>query len=299
MDQQGNVSNFVNDVETTLMIRTSRGKWPSTVQVYESAPSGSWQALPRGAVLQLMRDNVDIDPVPVNRSTIFHVLCGQVHAPEQCRGPLDRGVLNGCLYCGGKDHLTDIYNELSRLPGPDNTLRHWANHGPLPNRKPSAREDVVEKHHDLVDYSPKEDAPMYNQWWTMFVNDFVPGPLPPKVVELPAWVTSYAGMPLGFITPYNKDPLPRESRRETLAPGSRNFNIRGAANQTPSGLGRFDAIHNFGQAGENSHGPAAGRVDTIHNFGTQAGGQSHGPVAGRVLKAESPDRVVKKEESPF
>lgn len=192
----------------------------------------------------------------------------------------------------------DPDNELSRLPGPDNTLRHWANHGPLPNRRPSAREDVVETHHDLEDYGPKEDVPRYNQWWTLFVNDFVPGPLPPKVVELPAWVTSFAGMPLGLITPYNKNPLPPERRIRTLAPGSRNFNIRGAANQIPSALDRFDTIHDFRQAGENSHGPVARRVDIIHNFGTQAGQQSHGPV-GRVLKAESPGRVVKKEESPF
>lgn len=332
-----------------------------------------------------MHDNGHIDPVPVNRSTIFHAVCGQVHAPEQCRGPLDRGVLNGCLYCGGKDHLTDICpymsllppnqdewlryylhvysrqglapaasnisferfavgqghkatlpvlsrvsahqfenkqkasdnraglepywktfdysrldpdDELSRLPGTDNTLRHWANHGPLPNRRPSAREDVVEKDHDLEDYGPKEDVPMYNQWWTLFVNDFVPPPFRPKVVELPSWVTSFDGQPLGLITPYNKNPLPQERRRGTLAPGSRNFNIRGAANQIPSALDRFDAVHNFRQAAENSHGPVVGRVDTIYNFGAQAGQQSHGPV-GRVLKAESPDRVVKKEESPL
>lgn len=384
--QQGNINHLRSQRATTvLMTRTRRGQWPSTVEVHDKPPPGSWAALPRQDMIRLMNEGRPIVPVPVNRSTIFHAVCGQVHAPEECRGPLDRGVLRGCLYCGGPDHTTDycpymdlmpqnqdeklryylhVYsrqglppagssisfenfpigqdhecivpvlsrfaahkyetaqknmdilagrqpywktfdysridqiNELSRLPGPDNSLRHWANRGPLPNRKPLT--GVIEQHYDRVDYGTSEDALEYDQWWSLFANDHIPGPLPPRVVTLPSWVTSHFGPPDGMIKPHCRDPLPREQRGAPSssqydpdpersdhrpepcpvpnmpAPSSHGFNIRGAASQAPSALAHFDAIHNFGTFND----------ERPHNF-----------VTGRVLKDESPERRLK-EESP-
>jgi hypothetical protein len=48
-----------------------------------------------------------IVPMPKDRNTIYHALCKQVHAPEFCRGPLKGGALQGCVFCGGIDHITD------------------------------------------------------------------------------------------------------------------------------------------------------------------------------------------------
>ncbi|KAI1850776.1 hypothetical protein JX265_013339 [Neoarthrinium moseri] len=48
-----------------------------------------------------------VTPVPENRNLIWHDHCKQYHAPEFCRGPLVKGLLAVCPYCGGVDHLVD------------------------------------------------------------------------------------------------------------------------------------------------------------------------------------------------
>lgn len=85
-------------------------------------------------------------------------------------------------------------DELSRLPGPCRALGRWSGNGPLPNRRSAA-----EMLFDLEAYGPKEDAPYYNKWWTLFVNDHIPGPLPHPQVTIPDWVTNHQGQARGLL----------------------------------------------------------------------------------------------------
>lgn len=64
----------------------------------------------------LEMDASSIVPVPVDRSSIYHYACGQVHAPEDCRGPLNRGCINSCVFCGHSDHMTDHCPYIQLLP---------------------------------------------------------------------------------------------------------------------------------------------------------------------------------------
>lgn len=88
----------------------------------------------------------------------------------------------------------DPSNETSRLPEPCLALGRWSRNGPLPNRK-----STTETLFDLEQYGPKEDAPYYNKWWTLFVNDHIPGPLPPSQVTIPDWVTNHQGQARGLL----------------------------------------------------------------------------------------------------
>ncbi|ETS76673.1 hypothetical protein PFICI_12060 [Pestalotiopsis fici W106-1] len=82
--------------------------WPYEVETYDEPPRGSWSALSKEAFMKLWEEDRDaIAPPPEDRNTIYHFNCRQVHAPENCRGPLDRGQLNGCVYCGSKEHMAD------------------------------------------------------------------------------------------------------------------------------------------------------------------------------------------------
>ncbi|KAI0167865.1 hypothetical protein BJ166DRAFT_242050 [Pestalotiopsis sp. NC0098] len=99
---------------TTFSTKTSQGKWPSNVKTHEQAPPGSWAALPKSNMLET--DPSSIIPVPVDRSSIYHYSCGQVHAPEDCRGPLNRGCISSCVFCGHTDHMTDHCLYIQLMP---------------------------------------------------------------------------------------------------------------------------------------------------------------------------------------
>lgn len=64
----------------------------------------------------LETDASSIVPVPVGRNSIYHYSCGQVHAPEDCRGPLKRGCISSCVFCGHTDHMTDHCPYIQLMP---------------------------------------------------------------------------------------------------------------------------------------------------------------------------------------
>ncbi|ETS76452.1 hypothetical protein PFICI_11839 [Pestalotiopsis fici W106-1] len=77
-----------------------RGKKP--------APPEAWVPLHKDELRKVLeRDPASIPRLPADRNKIWHQHCGQMHAPEFCRGPLDGGVLNTCGLCGGAYHLTE------------------------------------------------------------------------------------------------------------------------------------------------------------------------------------------------
>jgi hypothetical protein len=72
-------------------------------------PKGAWVPLSQ----EELRDRLDKDPasvrkIPAVRNNMWHEHCGQVHAPEMCRGPLKNGVLHTCTLCAGVNHLTEV-----------------------------------------------------------------------------------------------------------------------------------------------------------------------------------------------
>ncbi|KAF3002838.1 hypothetical protein E8E14_007447 [Neopestalotiopsis sp. 37M] len=95
----------------------NRGAFPSTIRTYGKAPPGSWSPLSKDEFIhRWMHDRNTIPEMPKNRSTIWHEQCGQVHAPELCRGPINKGLLNNCIFCGGKDHITDLCHYFVYVP---------------------------------------------------------------------------------------------------------------------------------------------------------------------------------------
>lgn len=58
-------------------------------------------------LLMIAQDQEDIPRLPSNRNRIWHAVCGRMHAPEECRGPLTKGTLEGCALCGRAEHITD------------------------------------------------------------------------------------------------------------------------------------------------------------------------------------------------
>jgi hypothetical protein len=75
-----------------------------------SAPPGTWAPLNQEVfrTYRLTGRMNQITPVPIDRNTIWHPSCGQVHAPELCRGPLFLGMVDSCAWCGGVDHIVDF-----------------------------------------------------------------------------------------------------------------------------------------------------------------------------------------------